>query len=85
MPGPGEDEALPLDLTQLLPQRHGVGQCLTGMPTRRFEVDHRLLAVLGETVDNRILAGDRPIAPSREGTDTQRIGVAAHLHLGADF
>ena len=77
VPGPGEHEALALDLPQLLPQRHGVGEGLAGVPSRRLQIDDGLLTVLSEAADDGVFPCNRPIGAAREGTDTERVGVAS--------
>ena len=76
MPGPGQDEALARGLAQLLPQRHRVGQRLTGVATRRLQVDDRLLAVTGEAPDDGVLPRHGPVAAAGEGAHAERVGVA---------
>src|SRR6185295_19775253 len=72
MPGPSQHESLALGLTELLFERHRVGQALTGVAAGGLEVDHRPVGVAREVADDVVTPGHRPLVtagkrPYRDG------------------
>jgi hypothetical protein len=64
----------------VLLERHGQGHLLAGVGDG-LHVDHRDLGMLGQGVENQILAILLPVFELGEGPDTDQVAVAGE-HLG---